>query len=454
MSMRISGFASGFDIESMVSALMEVERVPLKRAQNNIHELQADLSAWGSVDSSVGALESSVEELTSYSTWQQLAATSGNEDLLTLAAEDNAAEGNYDINVTTLAQSHRIGSDAQADTTSALGLSGDFTVGGENVTVASDDTLASLRDKINTAAASMGDAERVQAVIVDTTLVLEREATGATDISLGDGTGDILETLGLLDASKAIKNELTAGKDLAATVSGVDITRSSNTGIDDVIAGVTLNLHSVGTTSFSVERDRETIKSLIESFIAEYNSTMETMENKGAADVSGSEVQAARLQGDSLLRSIQSSSRSLVTATDNSGILDADFNSLRKIGIWTTSENNRIALTDSDALDNALQNNFDEVEALFRDYDAGVLRELDNYLDTVTSTVDGSLSRRKTTIEDRIDTREDRISDMERSLSNYEDQLWNQFSAMESMIASLQQQSSFFSSFTSSGDDA
>lgn len=450
MSMRISGFAEGFDTESMVSALMEVERTPLHRIQNDIYGMENELSAWNKVETSVGKLESAVQDLTSYTSWQQMSATAQDESVLTLSAATAAAEGKYDITVSQMAQSQRIASDAQADITSALGLSGDFTVGGQSISVATDDSLESIRDAINSASVNMDDDQRVQAVIVDTSLVLEREATGATDITLSEGTGDILETLGVLDASKAVKNELDAGKDLAANVSGIDITRSSNTNLTDVIAGVTLNVQSEGSTTFSIERDRETIKSLIDEFISAYNSTMQTVEGQGEANIDGTDVEAATLQGDSLIRAMQARSRTLVTSTDDAGKLEESFNTLRKIGIGTSGEDNRISLTDSEALDSALQTNFDEVEDLFRDYDAGILRGLDDYLGTLTSAVDGGISRRQSGVEGRIDNQEDRMVDLERRLTSYEDQLRDQFGAMDSMIASLQQQTSFLSSLTSS----
>jgi flagellar hook-associated protein 2 len=451
--MRITGFAEGFDSQAMVNALMEVERMPIYRLDEMAYYEEQKLSAWNGVESDVSKLETKVEQLTSLSTWEQMVATTENEDVLTLAADDNAAEGSYDIDVDHLATSHRIGSDAQTDAASPLGLNGDFTIGGEKVVVTADSTLADIRDAINLAAANMADDDKVQAAIIDTTLVIRRQATGSTEINLSDGTGDVLENLGVLDGTKTVKNELTQALDLAATVSGVDISRAENTGLEDVIAGVTLNIHDAGTTTFTVGRDRETVKSLINDFVSAYNATMAKVESAGEATVqSGEDVVPATLQGDSLLRSLQTRSRTIVTAADDSGTLDTNYNSLRKIGIWTTGRDNRLSVTDTEALDDALENHFDEVEDLFRDFNAGVLRQFDDYLDTLTSPMEGAINRRQQSIQSKIDGYSDKIGNLERSLDSYEEQLWEQFTTMESVIAGFQNQSAYLNSlFTSIG---
>jgi flagellar hook-associated protein 2 len=445
--MRITGFADGFDSEAMVSALMEVARSQQDRYNELAYEQELKLAAWNRVESSLGTLQDKAYDLTSMSTWEQMDTTASNSSVLSLSATTLAAEGNYDITVSKMAQAHRIGSDAQADTTSPLGLAGQFTIGGEPITIDTDASLENIRDAINLAAHSMADDEAVEATIVDTTLVLTRKQTGATQISLSDDSGDVLESLGILDASKAVKNELSVARDLQAQIMGIDITRSSNTNLDDIITGVTLDITGEGTSTFSVSHDRDSVKSLIQDFISTYNSTMEALESQGNATVGGdSDVVAATLQGDSLLRSIESKSRSLITGSDDTGTLADGLESLRKIGIWTSGKENRLSITDSAAFNDALENNFDDVEDLFRDYNAGIMRKFETYMKSLTSSVDGAVNRRQQGIQDRVDAYDEKIADMERSLTAYQDQLWEQFTTMETTIAGFQQQSNYLSS--------
>lgn len=444
--MRITGFAEGFDTQAMVSALMGVARTQQQRFDSMAYEQEQKLSAWNSVQSTVGNLRAKVQQVTSLSSWRQMVATSSDESVLTLKAESGAANGSYDIEVSKLAKAHRIAGEAQADTTSALGLSGTFTLGGQQIAVEADASLRDIRDAINLAAGSMADADRVRATIVDTTLVLQRESTGATGIAFSDDDGDVLEALGFLDAGKAIQHELVAPQDLAAKVMGIDIARSSNT-VSDVITGATLTVRSEGTSQFTIGRDTGTIRSLINDFIGAYNTTMSALESRSNAPKEANSGASGLLQGDSLLRSIQSRSRSLLTATDDSGTLEPAFSSLRKIGIWTSGKENRLGITDSQAFEDALQNNLDEVEELFRDSGAGVLSKFRDYLDGLTSAVDGTIPRRQATIKQSIANYDKKIAGMERSLAAYEKQLWEQFTTMETAIARLQQQGAYVTSF-------
>lgn len=445
--MRITGFADGFDSESMVTALMNVARSQQDRYNELAYNEELKLAAWNKVETSVGQLKSLSFQLTSYSTWGQMSATATNSAVLNATASSGASEGTYSVSVSKLAQSHRVGSDAQTSATVELGLAGTFTVGGQEVTVGIADSLETIRDAINQAALSMADEDAVRASIVDTTLVLTRKATGATEMALTDVTGDVLESLGILDATKAVKNELTAAQNLEAKVMGIDIVRSTNTKLTDVIGGVTLNLTAEGQSNFTIQHDRETVKSLILDFVDTYNATMESIEEQGKATVeTDGGVTAATLQGDSLLRSIQSKSRSLLTADDTTGTLDSSLNSLRKLGIWTTSKENRLSVADSAALDDALADNFQGVEDLFRDYSGGIMRKFDDYLKSLTSAIDGTINRREQGIQDKVDGYDDKIAAMERSLTAYEEQLWNQFTAVETVIASFQQQSKYLTS--------
>lgn len=445
-TLRITGFADGFDSKAIVESLVEIERGKQEKYHQLAYHEELKLAAWNEVETAMSGLRTLSTQLTSYSTWQQMSATTSNASVLAVGATSAAAEGTYSASVAQLAQAHRVGSDAQADITSALGLEGTFAIGGQEIAVTADQSLQAIRDAINLASLSMADDQAVKAAIVDTTLVLTRASTGATELSLADGEGDILEALGILDAGKGVKNELAAARDLEATVLGVSVTRATNTNITDVVAGVTLSFAGEGQSDFTIARDRETIKSLITDFVATYNSVMESTERRGTADVSSGEgAKAATLTGDSLLRSIQTRSRSLLTSSDDSGTLDGAIDSLRKIGIWTTGKENRLAVN-GEALDEALTQNFQAVEDLFRSYDGGIMRKYDTYLRSLASTVDGSINRHQKGLQGKIDRYDAKIAQMERRLVNYEAQLWSRYTKVETIIAGLQSQGKYVNS--------
>ncbi len=443
---RLGGLASGLDTAAIIEAVLTAERTPAIRLENEIVIDEVKLSAFNDLDIAVTDLRSKTQKLDSFLTWQQMNATSSDDTKLTASASFSAAEATYSINVSQTAKSHTISSDAQASTSTALGLTGDFTVGGEVISVAATDTLDDIRQNINEAGINMDDDERVVASIIDTTLVLEREKTGDTDMTISDGTGSILDALGIFQAG-GIKNELQTSEDLAATINNVPITSASNTGVTGKIGGVTLNFVEDGQSTLSVKHDTETVKSLITEFIDTYNSTLELIDNQNRVVLNGvgEEInEIGILQGENLLSEIQIKTRSLVTRReDNPGFLDQDFNSLEKIGIWTDGRTNRLKIVDEEKFEQALTSNFEEVEDLFRDSQGGIISQLDDYLVSLNDPIDGSITNRTGSLTTSISDKQSRVDDIDRRIANLETDMFEQFARMENAIAEINAQSAF-----------
>lgn len=456
VTMRLTGLNSGMDTDALISSIIETERIPIYRLEAENEFNQDKISAWSAIDSSFSTLKTNTSALTSYSAWDQMTVKTSNEAVMVATASDSAATADYAISVTKLAQAHRIGSDAQVDNSSPLGQVGTFDLGGATITLDGSENLQQIADKINDKSGEMTD--QVKATIVDTTLVLERADTGATEISMTDTSG-ILQNLGVLDGVGAVKNEFTNAQQLTANVSGVDILRDSNNDIDDVIAGVTLNFESEGDTSLTVAKDTDSIKDKINEFVKAYNDTMQVIEEMTSVNLSsgGEGVESTGwLQGDSGLRTIQTTARRMITDSDPD--LGAAFNTLRQIGISTSGEDNRISVTDTAALDDALRNNFDEVESLFRDIDNGIVRKFENQLEQWTDPGTGTVKVRQNSLRDSIADNTDRISDLERRITLYEESLYNQFARMEEAMGQMQSQqqylSQLFSGLSGDSDDS
>ena len=450
---------AGFDIKSVVQQLVKAKAEPIKRFQEQNSQIQEKLSAWNEVDTKISDLRSKLDTVTGYQMWDKNKAevtASSQDNLMSATAESNAAAGTYDFDVGNLAQSHKVAGASAADITgntdadasTDLGLEGKFTVGGETISVATSDSLNDIRDSINTAAANMSDSEKVQANIIDNRLVLRREQTGSTQINISEspdaGTTDepILDTGGLdiWDSSNGFHYETRAAKDLNFTVDGMSVTRSSNTNITDVISGVTLNFSETGTATLEVGPDVESMRKNIEDFISAYNEAMSEAEKKSNVTVEEDSVDTATLHGSSLLRRFQMNARDTVLASDPD--LDSDFNSLRNIGIYTSSRSNRLSVTDAEKLEDALTNNPDQVEALFTQSDDGGVKELSNYVDSVVQ-VGGSIDDRLDVLNDRIDRNDEKIEDRQRKVEQYEQQLWQRYSRLDKIAGEMQQMGSY-----------
>ena len=443
---RFGGLGTGQDTQAIIDALLEVERVPIQRLEDEIIEEEEKYSAWSDLDTKFSDLHTKVKKLTSYLTWRQNDVTSSNESVVTGSATHEAALSSYAVNVTQLAQSHRVGGSAQADTTSALSLSGTFTLNGEVVTVAASDSLDDIRASINTASSNMADP--VTATIIGTTLVIQRNNTGSTEMTVDDDTDNILQSLGVWNGAD-FSNELQAAQNLSATVNGIAINGSSNTNRTDVLNGVTLNFKAEGTSTVSISRDIDTIQSAFEDFIDSYNAAMELAEESTKVSLSGSGEQITDvgvLQGEQTVASMRFRSRNLVTAFLADPAISNGFNTLQDIGIWTEGDKNRLALLSSDKLKDALENNFDDVEDLIRDFNNGILSNLEDYTEEVRSPVDGTIARRQTSIRDLIFDKEDRIQDINLLILEKEAELFQHYAQMESAVASINNQGQFLSS--------
>ncbi len=444
--MRMGGIASGMDTEALVQALLEAERIPKYRLETKVAETQDKLAAWTQLDAAVSSLYSKTQALTSYSNWQRMSVAAGSSGIVGATATVAADPATYDIHVEYLAASHRLASDPQASTAEALSLSGDFTIGGQPITVESTDTLSSIRDKINTASANMATGDKVSATIINSSLVIKRQETGDTQISLADGASGVLKSLGILDASDLVKNELQAARNLSATIDGIAIDSSANTNLSSIVNGLTLSFTATGDSTLTVSHDTTFIRGMIDDFIATYNSTMQAAEEQTKVTLSEGDEAISRglLQGENLAVALQQKSRAFVTnRVTDPGALDQAFNSLQTIGIWTESRDNRLAITDSVKLEDALTNNFALVEDLFRDYEGGIARKLDGYLNSLTSPIDGSIVARTTNMQTSITDMYDEMDKIDARILRLEDQLWEQFARMEDAMASINNQGSF-----------
>jgi flagellar hook-associated protein 2 len=465
MTIRISGISSGLDTESIIQTLVEAKQEPINALQDEMEDEEIQLAEWNELDTKITSLSLITTQLNSYTTWNEMTATSEDEDYLSATVDGlSVSAETYDIHVETLAQSHRIGSDSQSSSTEALNLSGDFTVGGETITVETSDSLSDIKDKINEAALDMDEDEQVKASIIGTTLVIERVKTGDTDISITDGTNNILQSgtggLGFFTGTVAsptatIKNTLQAASDMEATVDGVTVTSSENTN-SDIIDGVTLTfskeMDAGETMTLEIEHDTETIKSLISDFIESYNDLMDFIESERTVELSSDEgeiVATGYLQGEMILSTIETNARSILSSMEtNPNYMDPDYNTLYKIGVWFPTRANNIEITDESKLDAALENNFDDVEELFRgwgsdDEGQGIMRQFETFLDNLTDPVSGSITLKISNLDDDINDKYQRIYSMNQDLQEYETDLWQHFAAMEEAVSEIQQQSNY-----------
>ena len=401
MALTATGIGSGLDIESLVTKLMEAERVPKEqRLLSREVAVTSNISGLGSLKSALSGLQTSLTSANSLSTFDQRNASSSDSTAVTVSASSAASLGTYSATVQSLATQQSL---AVRDTFSSVdesvgtgtltftfgttaytadandnlndtygGFSAKAGVASQTITIDStNNTLAGVRDAINNANAG------VTAAIVNSgdsyRLLISSDSTGAENsvqISVTDaGDGDNTDSAGLsrlafnADALATNVYQTVAATDAAFTLNGLSLSSASNT-VTSVIDGLTLTLK--GTTSSSVSLtvadNTAGVKAALTTFVEGYNSYIDTLDELTGYDFALKEGGA--LQGDFSALSTASQVRQALGAAVSG--YDGTYTRLAEIGISTLSSG-KLSIDDT-KLDAALASDFANVTAVVTRY--------------------------------------------------------------------------------------
>ncbi len=463
------GVGSGLDINSILSQLMAVERQPLNLLDTRQKKFESQLSAYGQVKSALSTFQSSVNALSSLDKFRVYSTKSTDDSVFTATASASAVPANYQIEVSQLAQQHKISASAISATTNVIGTGtltiefgthdatgGTFTPNADKTPLtltidASNNTLSGIRDAINKANAGVSAS-----IIYDGSghrLVVSSNDSGVANslkISAADNDGNNTDTSGLsflaydpLAASGTGKNlsQLSEARNALLMVDGIAITHASNS-IDNVVDGITLNLNALnaGTpATLTVARDIEAVSTAVKDFVKAYNDIDKVLKDLTAYNEQTKT--GAALQGDSATRNIRTHLRAIMT-----GMLDSNtYSTLSQAGV--SFQRDGSLAVDTSKLEDALNNNFEAVGNLFAREstvasETGFGFRLDTYLDGLLSD-EGSLTTRTDGINKSIRALEQSEERMLARLDKVEARYRAQFSALDRLMSSLNTTSAY-----------
>ncbi|MEN9545425.1 MAG: hypothetical protein RLZZ356_157 [Verrucomicrobiota bacterium] len=313
---------------------------------------------------------------------------------------------------------------------------GEFKINGVSISFnASSDSVQNLMDRINASAAGVN----IGYDRINDQFTLTNKVTGNLGVALEDVTGNFLEAAGLKTGST-----FQAGNDLLYTINGGSVLSShsntlneDNTGID----GLSIAALKVGTSTITVASDTSTIKGAVKSFIDDYNRAQSTIDSLTASSTdSTGKVTRSTLAGDIDANEIASKLRAI--AFNQATGLTGTLNSLAKIGIDTTGDNDLLKLEDEAALDDAIANNLAGLKLLFNDPDKGIATKLSAYLDK-TIGEDGSLVTRQDALTKQSSEIDIQVTDLEKRVQSNRQRLIDSFVQMETAQQSINQQLKF-----------
>ena len=120
-----AGVGSGLDIQSIVSQLMAIERQPLERLQVKQSQLEAQISAYGQLSSTLSNFQSAMEKLGSVSALKVFNGTSSNPDVIDVTPTSSADLGSFGVEVVRTAENHKMASMELLDTATFGGKNND-----------------------------------------------------------------------------------------------------------------------------------------------------------------------------------------------------------------------------------------------------------------------------------------------------------------------------------------
>jgi flagellar hook-associated protein 2 len=433
-TISVAGIGSGLDIESIITSLMQVEQIPLQNLQVKTADLLTQVSAYGTLRSTLASFQDSVSDLADTDSFNFFTATSGDEDAYTVSADNSASAGSYTVSVDNLATAHKLGSTASiANSSTVIGNSGEqmtITIGSESFTVDfGGETLASIQDMINEASDNLGvTAGIVQESDSSVHLVLTSDSTGtANEISVAftdSGGSPIADPLGM--------NQIQAAEDAQITLDNTYvITRSSNT-ISDAIEGVTFELlaESASASQMTIARDAESISSAVSGLVNAYNTLMSSLSDLSDGDLSG----------DGTLRLIETQIRNNLGGKMG---VDGDYTYASQVGI--SFEEDGTLSFDSDELSTALESDRDAVVDLFTNEDEGLAVRLDSLVENMLQT-SGLIDAKEEGLNTRIDSTNDQMERTTYRLELVEARYRAQFTALDTLMGQLQSTSSWLTS--------
>ncbi len=408
------GIGTGLDIAGIVDKLMALEQAPVTRLQNQEAGYQTTLSAYASVKSALATFQTSVANLAVPTAFSSLTASINDSSAASVAIDNTQSQalsaGTHTLNVTALAASQRTASSAFTDPSSTVGtgtitidvgtwnagytgFTPNGSVGSRSITIdSSNNTLVGVRDAINAASAGVNAS-----IVNDGTgnrLVLSGTATGAANgfrISTADADGNNLDASGL--SALAFDPSATGGTPQSThladavnarfSLDGLTISKPNNH-VTDAIAGLTLDLKAVSTssTAFTIARDTSGASSAINNFVSAYNTIVTGLASLTSYNATTNV--AGTLNGDSTTRLISTRLQSLLATVVPTG---GSVTSLADVGVKFQSDGT--LAVDATKLTSALTSDPNSVARLFAK--TGVPSDsLVNFTDSTDATQQGN----------------------------------------------------------------
>ncbi|WP_433079916.1 flagellar filament capping protein FliD [Dactylosporangium sp. CA-052675] len=447
----VDGLVSGMQTSSVIASLMQVEAAPQTALKKKVSVQQQVVSSYQSINTKMGSLLTAAKALADPTAWKAATATSSSSSVLaTTSATGSNQSGSVSFRVKQLAASEsRIfsgGSVAETSDsiTSASNISITNTATGEvkNLPI-TDTSLKGVVDAINGSSDLGVKATAIQTAPGKYTLQVTSTQTGAASAFTIDGIDGLGTDVAATEGSDAI---LTVG-----TTNAFEISSSSNT-FKGVMEGLTITAKAKTADTdppitVDVSSDTDGIATKVQAMIDAANSTLSEITTQTRNQSGG--VPGGPLAGNSSMQQLASSI--MQTVSGGAGSLG----SLKDVGIELTRDGkltfDKTKFTSAINADPAkTQSYFNATTTNAAGGKDGLVDKMAAMADKATQVNTGTLSQLITSGNSAITDLNDRISDWDVRLQARQETLQKQFTAMETALGSLKNQSNWLAGQLSS----
>ena len=366
-----------------------------------------------------------------------------------------AAAGYEDLLFTVSANSNNI--DLTYKTTGAISTAPTVSVGGTSQTVTNPTPgVTAVNSPVVTkipvtTTTPAGVVEAINAANKGVTASLVDTGTGGNNFRIvlsGDTgiagtfavTSSISDDLGFGDADKTLQT----AQDAVINFEGLTISRGSNS-VNDVISGTTIDLNGVtsSTVRLNVTSDTSTLKTSLQDVVTVYNSLNSSLDNMGSVKDGSTDTLNGALAGDgSLISYIKNNIRTAVF--NESSTKSGNVNALRDLGI-SIDRSGKMTF-DETTYNSMVLNNFDDISKMLTAgtsnqsaYDTaakGLSQDIATTLEGLTDK-DGIVTTRSKNASSVLADHKEELTKLETRMTAVYQRYLSQFTAMESMMASL-----------------
>lgn len=448
------GVGAGLDLQTLLSKLMDAERVPVKLLETKVTATNTKISSYGTLQSRLDALKSAADTLRFESSLVAKTVSSSDSAVATATAASTALNGSAELEITQLASAQK--SFTSAFTNNQTFGAGTVTfsingVAGTPISITDGSTLQQIGAQINAANAGVkatvitasdstqrlvlsGDKSGAdQSFSLSTTVPAVAPAGGGTPVTLGDFD---TTTIGLARRSAS---------DALMTVEGIEV-RSSTNVFTDAIPGLTITAAKASvpgtpaTTTLSVSNNNDKIVSAVQAFVDAYNAVNSNVTTNSGYDTATKTGKA--FSGDFAVRSVMDDLR-LARTTEPAGVATSLYKTLGDLGV-TIQQNGSLSL-DSTKLKEKLAASSGDVVKTLNAYGAA-------FSDAISSTLSsgGAFASRIEGLNSSVRRYQDSIAALEVRLAQTERRYRAQFTALDKYVSSMQSTGSYLSQHLSS----